>query len=400
MALIGTLVSFTPASTIVSADVNSNFSDIRTAVNNTALMTDVARTVAVTNVWSVGQTFSGGATFGTGITVATGGIVVTAGGVAITAGNLGVGVAIATNIQASIQGTSGTDTVQYGGFIAPLGVSTTTNLRVWAGQVKTQASAFTVTDGIAFLALDASKGAGSSITNQYGVYVSAPTQGTNNYGVLINQGAVTGNALRISQAAATTDDCVKILAGSLTGTTAKSLFHISQLWNTTGAPTAILCNVTNTASDAASILLDLQRSGTSKFKVGIAGAVTVNCTAAGTAATDGIEIGASTGNGMWISSATVLKLGAQGSTLLTLDGTHPDVVTVGARFVISAAVNKVLAGATLATSATVGYVYIQTVAATATGVPATETGGVAMAYDSAANRLMIYNGSWRSVAVT
>lgn len=54
---------------------------------------------------------------------------------------------------------------------------------------------------------------------------------------------------------------------SLTGANAQSLFDLSGTWNTTGTPTAIKLNVTNTASNANSLLMDLQVGGTSKFSV-------------------------------------------------------------------------------------------------------------------------------------
>ena len=54
------------------------------------------------------------------------------------------------------------------------------------------------------------------------------------------------------------------LAGSgLSG----SVLNLNQTWNTTGIPTAIKLNVTDTASNAASNLMDLQVSGNSKFRV-------------------------------------------------------------------------------------------------------------------------------------
>lgn len=55
------------------------------------------------------------------------------------------------------------------------------------------------------------------------------------------------------------------LAGS--GSLAGSLLNLSQTWNTTGTPTAILLNVTDTASNAASLLMDLRVGGTSRFNV-------------------------------------------------------------------------------------------------------------------------------------
>lgn len=54
---------------------------------------------------------------------------------------------------------------------------------------------------------------------------------------------------------------------SLTGTNAQSLFDLSGTWNTSGTPTAFKLNVTDTASNASSLLMDLQVGGTSVFKI-------------------------------------------------------------------------------------------------------------------------------------
>ena len=62
---------------------------------------------------------------------------------------------------------------------------------------------------------------------------------------------------------------------SLTGSNASSLLDLSGTWNTSGTPTAIKFNLTDTASDAASLLFDLQIAGASKFKVAKTGDVTV-----------------------------------------------------------------------------------------------------------------------------
>lgn len=67
MALIGVLVQFTPLTTIKSADVNANLSAIQTAFNNTAVLTDVARTVAVSHTFTPAQTFTGGLSSGAAI---------------------------------------------------------------------------------------------------------------------------------------------------------------------------------------------------------------------------------------------------------------------------------------------------------------------------------------------
>ncbi len=54
---------------------------------------------------------------------------------------------------------------------------------------------------------------------------------------------------------------------SLTGSSAVSLVDLAGTWNTTGTPTALKINITDTASNSASKLLDLQVGGTSKFNV-------------------------------------------------------------------------------------------------------------------------------------
>ncbi len=67
-----------------------------------------------------------------------------------------------------------------------------------------------------------------------------------------------------------------ILTGlSLTGSQATGSVDIAATWNTTGTPTAFKINVTNTASNAASKLIDLQIGGSTVFSVRKDGFVTV-----------------------------------------------------------------------------------------------------------------------------
>lgn len=54
---------------------------------------------------------------------------------------------------------------------------------------------------------------------------------------------------------------------SLTGSSATNALNITQTWNTTGVPTAIQLNVTNTASGSGALLLDLQLGGVSQMSV-------------------------------------------------------------------------------------------------------------------------------------
>jgi hypothetical protein len=58
-----------------------------------------------------------------------------------------------------------------------------------------------------------------------------------------------------------------ITGTSLTSANAQSLIDLAQTWNTTGNPTAIKLNITNTASGSTSNLMDLQIGGTSQFLV-------------------------------------------------------------------------------------------------------------------------------------
>ena len=61
---------------------------------------------------------------------------------------------------------------------------------------------------------------------------------------------------------------------SLTGSSDDSMFDLAGTWNTAGTPTAIKLNITDTASAAGGLLIDLQVGGASQFKVTKAGVIT------------------------------------------------------------------------------------------------------------------------------
>lgn len=63
---------------------------------------------------------------------------------------------------------------------------------------------------------------------------------------------------------------------SLTGSNAQSIIDLAATWNTTGTPSAIKLNVTNTASNSASNLMLLQVGGSNRFRVGVNGQVYFN----------------------------------------------------------------------------------------------------------------------------
>jgi len=64
---------------------------------------------------------------------------------------------------------------------------------------------------------------------------------------------------------------------SLTGSQATSLLDLAGTWNTSGTPTALKLNITNTASDGSSLLLDLQTGSSSKLSARATdGAISLN----------------------------------------------------------------------------------------------------------------------------
>ena len=73
----------------------------------------------------------------------------------------------------------------------------------------------------------------------------------------------------------------------LTGSASNALVDLATAWNTTGNPTAIKLNVTNTASGANSALMDLQVSGNSKFYVSVNGNVGIGTSAPSSSLTIG-----------------------------------------------------------------------------------------------------------------
>jgi len=121
----------------------------------------------------------------------------------------------------------------------------------------------------------------------------APTSGTGVYNMVSVESVInqTGGASGISRGifinptltASADFRAIQTAQGSLvmndtylsgSGSLARSLVDLTQTWNTTGAPTAIKLNVTDTASNAASDLMELQVGGTSMFIVNKTGATT------------------------------------------------------------------------------------------------------------------------------
>jgi hypothetical protein len=108
-------------------------------------------------------------------------------------------------------------------------------------------------------------------------------------------------AVALSTTATTANESSIASTGySLTGSSAVSLMDLAGTWNTTGTPTGIKLNLTDTASDAASLLMDLQTGGTSRFNVAKTGTVTL---------VDAANVVVGTSTGTKIGTATSQKIG-------------------------------------------------------------------------------------------
>lgn len=208
-------------------------------------------------------------TNGTGASSFGGAVTVRAGGQTITAGNLGVGAAQSAGIGLLVGGTN--DAAGTFGYSAqfkqtmPAGV--TANGVATYHQVVTAAAAFTMTTAIAGWFANASKGAGSAITTNRGIYVEAQTAGsTNNYGVDVEApsgGSGDNYAIRSKGVIALTND-----SGSLAGGTA-DVVKLGAYDLSAGNATLSLATetaVTSAAAGASDAYLNVRINGTT-FKL-------------------------------------------------------------------------------------------------------------------------------------
>lgn len=100
------------------------------------------------------------------------------------------------------------------------------------------------------------------------------TAGANGAGINLTMGT-SGTGLAITQPSGA-GTAIQVSGGTLTGAATNALLNLAQTWNTTGTPTAILMNVTNTASGANSLLMSLQLSGGHLLDLDIKGNLTLN----------------------------------------------------------------------------------------------------------------------------
>jgi hypothetical protein len=173
-------------------------------------------------------------------------------------------------------------------------------------------------------------------------------------------------------------------------------------------------NITLGSSSGTQTILIGNGAGVSSVSIGnvtTAGS-TVNIAGAATATgiTDTINIG--TGNPAGTGTKTIhigdgTPAGGNTITIGSTAGTSATSIQSGTGNIVLAptgatsiiknnTVNSVvLANAALSTSATVGFTYIPTSAGAPTGVPATQTGTVALEYDTTNNKMMVYNAAWK-----
>lgn len=121
------------------------------------------------------------------------------------------------------------------------------------------------------------------------------TDGNNNLRwIVTNNGAITQSVAQLSGALST------------------SAYSITQTWNTTGTPTAIKLNITDTSSATASLFLDLQKNSVSQFNVDkngnttVKGSLILNSTItdiSGLTGPNNYVLSATTGGVKWVVSA-------------------------------------------------------------------------------------------------
>jgi hypothetical protein len=155
------------------------------------------------------------------------------------------------------------------------------------------------------------------------------------YGDTVGNVTITTNfqAARLTAADSTSNATLLYAdAYSVSGANAVPMIDMSGIWNTTGEPTLVKYNVTNTASGTNSLLLDLQTSGTSRFKVDkngnetITGALVIAGTLSGVTTVTGAAVSIS--GGFTGTTGTITNLTATNETVTSLTVTNETVSTI------------------------------------------------------------------------
>lgn len=119
-------------------------------------------------------------------------------------------------------------------------------------------------------------------------------------------------------------------AYSVSGAAAIPMVDMSGIWNTTGEPTLVKYNVTNTASGTNSLLLDLQVGGSSRFRVDKDGDVFAASSIFGAAVSVSSALIGTTGTltNLTATNETVTSLTATNETVTSLTVTNETVSTI------------------------------------------------------------------------
>jgi hypothetical protein len=123
---------------------------------------------------------------------------------------------------------------------------------------------------------------------------------------------ISDNSFTVGQTiSAAANTSVLTASYSVTGANTTPLFDLSGTWNTTGVARGIKLNITDTASNTASMLVDLQVGGTSKFGIRKDGVFTSNIAASGAGIFSGSFVRVVSGGGFTFSSSSTAPDGAQ-----------------------------------------------------------------------------------------
>lgn len=182
-----------------------------------------------------------------------------------------------------------------------------------------------------------SSAGGAKVTFSAGtkdVFVVYPS-GRAVYGDTVGNVTITTNFQAARLTAADSTSNVTLIYGdaySVSGASAVPMVDMSGVWNTTGEPTLVKYNVTNTASGTNSLLLDLQTSGTSRFKVDkngnetITGALVIAGTLSGATTVTGAAVSIS--GGFTGTTGTITNITATNETVTSLTVTNETVNTI------------------------------------------------------------------------
>lgn len=153
------------------------------------------------------------------------------------------------------------------------------------------------------------------------------------YGDTVGNVTITTNfqAARLTAADSTAN--ATLLYGdaySVSGSAAIPMVDMSGIWNTTGEPTLVKYNVTNTASGTNSLLLDLQVGGSSRFRVDKDGDVFAASSIFGAAVSVSSALIGTTGTltNLTATNETVTSLTATNETVTSLTVTNETVSTI------------------------------------------------------------------------